>query len=428
MIKTSINLQDLRRRIYVKAKSEKTWKFWGLYVHVCKRETLQEAYELSKRNNGAPGIDGVTFKEIEEAGADKFLEGIQSELSSGSYRPVRNRKKEIPKGNGKTRTLGIPIIRDRVVQGALKLILEPIFEADFQEGSYGYRPKRTPQQALHRVANAVVMNKTKVIDIDLKSYFDNVRHHILMKKVAERVNDEKIMRLLKMILKAGGKKGVPQGGTISPLLSNIYLTELDQMLENAKGYTRKIDGYTHIEYTRFADDMEVLIDGYNKWRWLIKAVLKRLMQELEKLQISINQDKTKIVDLTKGETFSFLGFDFRRMKTMRGKWGVRLTPTMKARTNLIRKLKRIFQSFQSQPVDRVIYLINPVLRGWVNYFRTGNSSRCLGYIKDWVQKKVRRHLMRARKLKGFGWNRWSNQWLYNDLGLYSDYRVRYNYG
>ncbi len=428
MTKTSINLQDLRRRIYVKAKSEKTWKFWGLYVHVCKRETLQEAYQLTKRNNGAPGIDGVTFEEIEEAGADKFLEDIQGELSSGRYRPVRNRKKEIPKGNGRTRTLGIPTIRDRVVQGALKLILEPIFEADFQEGLYGYRPKRTPQQALHRVANAVVTNKTKVIDVDLKSYFDNVKHYILMKKVAERVDDDKIMRLLKLILKAGGKKGVPQGGTISPLLSNIYLTELDQMLENAKEYTKKIDGYTHIEYARVADDIVVLIDGYRKWEWLIKAVLKRLMEELEKLQISINQDKTKIVDLTKGESFSFLGFDFRRMKTLKGKWGVRRTPTMKARKNLIRKLKRIFQGFQSQPVDRVIYLINPVLRGWVNYFRTGNSSRCLGYVKDWVQKKVRRHLMRARKLKGFGWNRWRNQWLYEKLSLYNDYKVRYNYG
>ena len=428
MRKTSINLQDLRRRIYIKAKSNSTWKFWGLYVHVCKMETLQQAYHLAKRNNGAPGIDGVTFTEIENVGVDKFLEDVQSELSSGEYRPMRNRKKEIPKGDGKTRTLGIPTIRDRVVQGALKLILEPIFEADFQEGSYGYRPKRTPHQALHRVAKAVVANKTTVIDVDLKSYFDNVKHHILMKKIAERINDDKIMRLLKLILKANGKKGVPQGGIISPLLSNLYLNEVDRMLENAKEYTRKIDGYIHIEYVRFADDSVILIDGYNKWRWLVKAVFKRLKEELDKLEVSINQDKNKIVDLTKEGEFSFLGFSFTRMKTLQGKWGVRQKPTMKARTKLLRKLKKVFQRFQSQPLDRVIYLINPILRGWVNYFRVGHSSRCLGYVKDWVLKKVRRHLMRARKLKGFGWNRWSNRWLYEEQGLYGDYKVRYYYG
>ena len=246
-------MQDLRKRIYLKAKAEPAWRFWGLYVHVCKMETLQEAYRMAKANNGAPGIDGVTFEAIEKEGLEQFLESICEELVTETYLPQRNRQKEIPKGRGKTRTIGIPTIRDRVVQGALKLILEPIFEADFQEGSYGYRPKRTPHQAVQRVAEAIVSCKTRVIDVDLAGYFDTVRHDILLRKVAERVNDDQVMHLLKLILKAGGKRGVPQGGVISPMLSNIYLNEVDKMLEKAKDVTRE-GRYTQLEYARFADD------------------------------------------------------------------------------------------------------------------------------------------------------------------------------
>lgn len=223
MTKASISLQDLRRKIYLKAKADKTWRFWGLYVHVCKMETLEWAYRDAKQNDGAPGIDGVTFDDIELAGLTSYLEQIQSELVSETYRPMRNRRKEIPKGPDQVRVLGIPCIRDRVVHGALKLILEPIFEADFQPGSYGYRPKRTAHAAVDRVAQAVVQNKTRVIDLDLRAYFDNVRHDIFLSKVAERVSDDKVLRLLKLIIKASGKRGVPQGGVISPLLSNIYL-------------------------------------------------------------------------------------------------------------------------------------------------------------------------------------------------------------
>ncbi len=306
MKKTSISLQDLRREIYVKAKSEKNWCFWGLYTHVCKMETLQQAYRMAKSNNGAPGIDGVTFEAIEEAGEEPFLESIQGELVQGTYRPARNRKKEIPKGNGKVRVLGIPNIRDRVVQGAVKLILEPIFEADFQDGSYGYRPKRTAHAAVNRVALAIVGKKTRVIDLDLKAYFDTVRHDLLMKKVARRVEDKTVMGLLKRILKASGKRGVPQGGVISPLLANLYLNEVDKMLEKAKKATRQ-GKYTHIEYARFADDMVILVDGNPRGEWLAKAVYPRLLEELVKLDLKINTDKTRIVDLTKGESFGFLG-------------------------------------------------------------------------------------------------------------------------
>jgi RNA-directed DNA polymerase len=424
MIKASVSLQDLRRRMYAKAKADKSCRFWGLYVHVCKMETLREAYRMAKQNKGAPGIDGVTFEAIEEAGVETFLRRIRDELVSGTYRPVRNRRKEISKGGGKVRVLGIPTIRDRVVQGALKLILEPIFEADFQEGSYGYRPKRSPHQAVQRVARAVVEYKTRVWDVDLKEYFDNVRHDILLKKVAERVDDQRVMRLLKLILKASGKRGVPQGGVISPLLANLYLNRVDEMLERAKKVTRQ-GRYTYIEYARFADDLVILVDAYRRWDWLVKAVYRRLLEELAELDLKVNEEKTRLVDLTRDESFGFLGFDFRRVRTLRGKWGVRITPKMRARTALLRKLKEIFRRFRSQGMNRVIELINPILRGWVNYFRIGHSSQCFDYVRDWVERKIRRHLMRARKRKGFGWNRWSREWLYQNLGLYRDYGVRY---
>jgi RNA-directed DNA polymerase len=221
MTKAPICLQDLRRSLSVKAKAEPTWRFWGLYVHVCKMETLHEAYQTAKKNDGAPGIDGVTFDAIEEGGVESFLQQIKDELVSNRYRPMRVRKKEIPKDGGKVRILSIPSIRDRVVQGALKLVLEPIFEADFQSGSYGYRPKRTAHEAVNRVAKAIVEEKTRIIDIDLSAYFDNVQHSLLLEKVAQRITDGEVMHLLKMIVKATGKKGVPQGGVITPRTQKI---------------------------------------------------------------------------------------------------------------------------------------------------------------------------------------------------------------
>src|ERR1700683_4544865 len=200
MTKAPISLQDLRRSLYVKAKAEPSWRFWGLYVHVCKMETLREDNRMTRSNGGAPGIDGVTFAAIEESGAESFLGQIREELVTNTYRPMRARKKEIPKdGGNKVRVLSIPSIRDRVVQGALKLILEPIFEADFQPGSYGYRPKRTAHQAVNRVAQAIVSRKTRVIDLDLRAYFDNVRHDQLLAKVARRIQDATLTRLLKQM-------------------------------------------------------------------------------------------------------------------------------------------------------------------------------------------------------------------------------------
>jgi RNA-directed DNA polymerase len=423
MTKAPISLQDLRRSLYVKAKAERAWRFWGLYVHVCKMETLCEAYQMAKSNDGAPGIDGVTFAAIEESGVDSFLRQIRDELVTNTYRPMRARKKEIPKDGGKVRVLSIPAIRDRVVQGALKLILEPIFEADFQPGSYGYRPKRTAHQAVNRVAQAIVESKTRIIDIDLRAYFDNVQHYLLLKKVARRVQDDAVMHLLKMMLDATGKKGVPQGGVISPLLSNVYLTEVDQMLEKAIETTRN-GKYTYVQYARFADDLVILIDSHPRHDWLLKAVGRRLREEVAKLQVEINEEKSRIVDLAKEGSFAFLGFEFRRILSRRGVWRPHYTPKLKKRTALLGKLRELFRRYASQPVGRVIELINPILRGWVNYFAVGHSSRCFSFVKDWVEKKIRRHLMRARKRKGFGWQRWSRRWLYDELGLYNHYRVR----
>jgi RNA-directed DNA polymerase len=422
MTKAPIGLQDLRRSLYVKAKAEPTWRFWGLYVHICKMETLREAYQMAKSNNGAPGIDGVTFAAIEESGPETFLKQIRDELVANTYRPMPARKKEIPKDGGKVRVLSIPAIRDRVVQGALKLILEPIFEADFQPGSYGYRPKRTAHQAVNRVAQAIVEEKTRIIDIDLRAYFDNVQHSLLLEKVARRVQDAAVMGLLKMILKATGKKGVPQGGVISPVLSNLYLTEVDRMLEKAIATTR-YGKYTSIQYARFADDLVILIDSHRRHDWLVRAVERRLREEVAKLRVEINEDKSRMVDLAKGGSFTFLGFEYRRILSRSGVWRPYYAPKLKKRTALFAKLREVFRHNVSQPAGKVIDEINPILRGWTNYFRVGHSNRCFSMVKHWVETKVRRHLMRSRQRSGMGWKRWSREWIYGTLGLFKDYRV-----
>jgi RNA-directed DNA polymerase len=254
--------------------------------------------------------------------------------------------------------------------------------------------------------------------------FDNVQHYLLLEKVAKRVQDGDVLHLLKMILKATGKKGVPQGGVISPLLSNLYLTEVDRMLERAIATTRR-GQYTNVQYARFADDMVILIDTHPRNDWVVRGVEKRLREELAKLRVEINEDKSRMVDLKKGEAFTFLGFEFRRILSRNKKWRPNYAPKLKKRTALFGKIKEIFQRNVSQPVGEVVEQINSILRGWVNYFRIGNSSRCFSMVKDWVEKKVRRHLMRARNRKGYGWKRWSKKWIYGRLGLFNDYQVRY---
>jgi len=320
--------------------------------------------------------------------------------------------------------LGIPTIRDRVVQGALKLILEPIFEADFQDGSYGYRPGRRPQEAVNRVANAIAYGKTMVLDLDLKSYFDNIRHHIVFRKVAGRVNDDRVMHLLKLLLKANGKRGVPQGGVISPLIANIYLNELDRRLERLKKDTMT-GGYACIEYVRFADDMVVLVNGLWRYDARVGEAKDCIEVELGKIEVEINREKSRIVNLALGESFEFLGFEFRRLKSRNGKWRPDCKPRMKSRTKITQRIREICRNNRSQPVANLIGEINPVIRGWVEYFRMGNSSRDFRYVQEWTAMKVRRHMMRAKGRKGFGWKWWSTRWFYDVLGLYNDYKIRY---
>jgi RNA-directed DNA polymerase len=212
-------------------------------------------------------------------------------------------------------------------------------------------------------------------------------------------------------------------GVISPLLSNLYLNEIDRMLEKAVDTTRRGKS-TNVQYARFADDMVILIDAERRSDWLVKAIDRRLREEFAKLRVEINEDKSRMVDLKKGESFTFLGFEYRRVLSLQRKWRPYYAPKLKKRTALFEKLREVFRQHVSWPVEIVIAKINPILRGWVNYFRVGHSSICFGVVKRWVEEKVRRHLMRARGRKGFGWTRWSSEWLYDRLGLFNNYQLR----
>ena len=427
MIKPSINLQELRRRIYRKAKADRAWRFWGLYVHVCKMETLKAAYREAKANDGAPGIDGLSFESIEAQGVEKFLENIHQELLTRTYRPSKNRRVEIPKGGGKTRRLAIPTIKDRVVEGALKLILEPIFEADFHKSSYAYRPKRTAHQALDRVVHGLVRGLTRVIDIDLKSYFDNIRHHIVLSKLSRRVEDPQILHLVKQILKANGNRGVPQGGVLSPLLANLYLNELDEAMEEEMEKRRRDGKWERVIYTRYADDMVVLIDGHPRWQPPVEEIRKRLEVELRKVEVELNEEKTRIVDISKGGSFGFLGFDLREANNRVGKRFILRTPKKKKQSELLRRVGRILRFSRHRKLPEVLDRIRPVIMGWVNYFRVGNSCRAFDWLRFEIMRKIRRFVMKQKGRRGCGWKRWSNEAIYKKWGLVNQYQVQYFY-
>jgi RNA-directed DNA polymerase len=427
MTKPSISLQELRRRIYRKAKAEKTWRFWGLYVHVTRAETLREAYREAKANDGAPGLDGVSFEDIEAQGVEEFLAAIRQELLTGTYQPTKNRRVEIPKGNGKTRKLGIPTVKDRVVQGALKLILESIFEADFHISSFAYRPRRTAHQALDRVVHGLVQGLTRVIDMDLKSYFDNIRHHLLLRKLAMRIEDPAILHLVKQILKATGKRGVPQGGVLSPLLANLYLNDLDKAMEEEMVKRRREGKWERVIYTRYADDMVVLVDGYPQWRPHVEMIRKRLEEELKKVEVEINAEKTRVVDYASGGSFGFLGFDLREGRNRFGKRFVLRTPMRRKQSDLIKRVGRILKFSRHRKLRDVLEQIRPVILGWVNYFRVGNARRAFGWIRFEMMRKIRRFAMKQKGRRGCGWKRWSNEAIYKEWGLVNDYRVQYFY-
>jgi len=425
MTKAPISLQELRRRIYRKAKSDKTHRFWGLFVHITKIETLEEAYRLAKRNGGAPGIDGQTFQNIESGGLATFLAQVRDDLITGRYKPMPNRRVEIPKGNGKLRTLQIPCIRDRVVQGSLKLILEAVFEADFCPNSYGFRPKRSPHRALAEVRRSVMRRMSTVIDVDLSRYFDTIRHSVLLDKIAQRIQDPQVMHLVKQIIKVGGKLGVPQGGPFSPLAANIYLNEVDWFFDAIRRKTAQGD-YEAVNYHRFADDIVITVSGHHTKRGWAERALQRLQEQFALIGVELNQEKTKMVNTLKGEAFGFLGFDLRRVRKRNGDGHfILMTPKKKARKAVKAKVRDIITRGGATPATEVVKRINATLAGWVNYFRVGNSSRAFSEVRDYVEMKVRTLLTRRkrRRKSSVGWRRWSNEYLYDVLGLYWDWKI-----
>lgn len=425
MIKPPISLQELRRRIYRKAKSEATHRFWGLFVHVAKMETLMEAYRIARSNGGAPGSDGQTFAAIDQAGVTDFLETVRNDLLSGSYEPRANRRVDIPKDNGKVRTLQIPCIRDRVVQGALKLILEAIFEADFCPNSYGFRPRCSQHRALAEVRRSVLRRMSTVIDVDLSRYFDTIRHSVLLDKIARRVQDPQVMHLIKQILKTSGPLGVPQGGPFSPLAANIYLNELDWAFDTIRRKTAE-GTYEAVNYHRFADDIVITVSGHRSKRGWAERALLRLREQLEPLGVTMNAEKTKVVNTLNGEAFGFLGFELRRVPK-REKEGhfILLTPRKKARLAIKAKIRDLIRHGGATPMKELVSRINVALAGWVNYFRVGNSSRAFSEVRDYVEMKVRTLLTRRkrRRKRSIGWRRWSNEYLYGVLGLYWDWGI-----
>src|SRR6202171_4123949 len=353
MTKAPISLQELRRRIYRKAKSEKTHRFWGLFVHVTKIETLEEAYRIAKSNGGAAGVDGQKFEDIESAGRSAFLAAVREDLITGRYKPRPNRRAEIPKGKGKFRTLQIPCIRDRVVQGAVKLILEAVFEADFCSNSYGFRPKRSPHGALAEVRRSVMRRMSTVIDVDLSRYFDTIRHLVLLDKIAKRIQDPRVMHLVKQIIKAGGKVGVPQGGPFSPLAANIYLNEVDWFFDAVRRKTAEGD-YEAVDYHRFADDVVITVSGHHTKRGWAERALQRLHEQFAPLGVELNKEKTKVVNTLNGEAFGFLGFDLRRVRKRKGNGHYLLmTPKKKARKAVKAKIRDIVGGGGVTPMHEV---------------------------------------------------------------------------
>jgi RNA-directed DNA polymerase len=361
MTKTSVGVQELRKRIGEKAKADPRHRFWGLYTHVWKLDVLEEAYRLAKENNGASGVDGVTFKQIEEEGREELLETLSHELREKTYRPLPCRPVEIPKEGGKVRELRIPAIRDRVVQGAVRLVLEPIFEADFQPGSFGSRPGRNQHQALERVRTGLNRHLHQVIDLDLKSYFDSVRHDLILRKVAKRVRDRDVLWLCKVILKSGGKRGLPQGSVIGPLWVNVFLNDVDKMLERAQ-MTTKRGVYETVRYTRFVDDLVVLVSSHPRARRWAAAVERRLREELAKLDLTINEEKTRILDFSTGEPFDFLGYTFRWVPSRKNpkKKMTLCRPQKKKRTRFLRELSYTLRRHLHVPVQEVVRdVVNP---------------------------------------------------------------------
>jgi RNA-directed DNA polymerase len=320
----------------------------------------------------------------------------------------------------------VPCICDRVVQGALKLILEAVFEADFCPNSYGFRPKRSPHGALAEVRRSVLRRMSTVIDVDLSRYFDTIRHSVLVDKIAKRIQDPRVMHLVKQIIKVGGKVGVPQGGPFSPLAANIYLNEVDWFFDAIRRKTAE-GPYEAVNYHRFADDIVVTVSGHHMKRGWAERALQRLQEQFALIGVELNREKTKVVNTLNGEAFGFLGFDLRRVRKRKGEgYFVLMTPKKKARMAIKGKIRDIIARGGATPAAELVKQINAALTGWVNYFRVGNASRAFSEVRDYVEMKVRTLLTRRkrRRKSSVGWRRWSNEYLYDVLGLYWDWKIQ----
>jgi group II intron reverse transcriptase/maturase len=266
-----------------------------------------------------------------------------------------------------------------------------------------------------------------VIDVDLSSYFDNIRHSVLLDKIAKRVQDPQVLHLFKQIIKVGGHIGVPQGGPLSPLAANLYLNEVDWAFDAIRRKTAE-GKYEAVNYHRFADDIVITVSGHHTKRGWAQRALQRLQEYLVPLGVSLNPEKTKMVDTLKGDAFSFLGFDLRRVRKRRGEgYFILMTPKKSARQTIKARIREIIRQAGATPLQEVIARINGVLAGWVNYFRWGNASRAFSEVRDYVEMKVRTLLSRRKRRhkRGIGWRRWSNEYLYGVLGLFWDWKVRY---
>lgn len=414
---TTDTVQELQKKLSQKAKSNTDFRFYALYDKVYRIDVLRRAWERVKSNKGASGIDGQTCEDIEGIGIDKYLEGTRQELKLKTYRPQPARRVYIPKPDGTKRPLSIPTIKDRVVQTALKLILEPIFEADFENCSYGFRPNRSAQEAAVEVRKLLNFGYKEVIETDIEDCFGSIPHRELLDMVAKRVVDGKILWLVKLFLKAGvmeGKdrwtddKGTPQGGVISPLLANIYLNNIDKGWRPLNNTARLI---------RYADDL-VIMTKYNSGR--IMAILE---ERITRLKLRLKQKKTRILNAQE-EAFDFLGYTFiKALNRNKDKRTTYFYPSHKAENAIRRRIRQIVDYSRPVKVEQIVKELVPVLRGWVNYFRIANSSRKFGKIRFYTAQRIRKFMRRHAGKAGYGYKEYPDAFLYQKLGLYNDYRV-----